>query len=202
MLAYTPKFHSRLERVMSRAVADAPALGGLSADLKSLEEASGLIRDELRSVKEGVDGIPSDLPQMIIDKVDSSLERTADVIVRRIQQLPAAPKPAVDAAVLPVLRILIQAQGVAMDATPGELVGGRGKQTKDNAAIRALRESKAITDADAVLSNDVLGRVLAALRDFDSVARSYRSLRWWEMHYLCADIAALINPESGAPGTD
>lgn len=196
MLAYIPKFHERVDRALSRALGG--SVGALS-DIRSavvtkLPAAIASVAQDNVELRGKVDAIPARIDQAKADtlvQVKADLATTADRIVSDLRPQPVPiPPPDIDARLAPALRILIQAQALALDATPDETVG-KPKQFKDDVAIEALRMSDAAATARTVLPQALTDRFDRALRKFDDPTPAHRSRRWSEMQQLCAEIAAL-----------
>lgn len=196
MLAYIPKFHERVDRALSRAVGGSvAALSDIrSAVVTKLPAAIASVAQDTVEIRGKVDAIPTRIDQAKADtlaQVKADLATTADRIVKDLRPEPVPPPPVdIDARLAPALRILIQAQAIALDATPDETVG-KSKQFKDDVAIEALRTSDAAGTAREVLTETLKDRFDQALKKFDDPTPAHRSRRWSEMQQLCAEIAAL-----------
>lgn len=201
MLTYVPKFHDRIDRALSRALGGATVLSEIrTAVVSTLPGAIAPLAPDLAAIRAQVGALPAHIDQSKIDtlsQIKTELAITATQIVGDLKSTPIpppAPPPDIDARVAPALRILIQAQGIALDATPDETVG-KPKQFKDDVAIEALRRSDTADAVRSVLPPELKDRFDRALRKFDDPTPAHRSRRWAEMQQLCVEIAALDLPD-------
>jgi hypothetical protein len=95
----------------------------------------------------------------------------------------------------PLLRLLVQVQTLALDATPGQPAKGSGGKDKigENAALDGL--SKAALAEAAALSgapHQLKDRFLRAFYEFKGTDAQQRSQRFVDVHALIAEIAAFL----------
>ncbi|NMG43227.1 hypothetical protein GPA22_05710 [Aromatoleum toluvorans] len=195
MLAYVPKFHERVDRALSRALNGVTVLSDIrAAVVTTLPGAITPVAQDIAAIREDVEAMPAHIDRSqadVLTELKAGLAATAAQIVRDLKSAPTLPPaPDLDARLAPVLRILIQAQALALDATPDETVG-KPKQFKDDVAIEALRTSDTADTARKILPPTLAQRFDRALRKFDDPTPAHRGRRWGEMQQLCAEIAAL-----------
>lgn len=187
MLTYVPKFYDQLHRSVSR------TLGGSVGALSEIRRAVRVdLPDKFEEMKPRFDALSAEVQQAgagITEALTKKVEAAAKQIVKELKPEPtSAPVPDIQARFAPLLRLLIQAQGIALDATPDETV--KGKQLKDDVAIEALRNSEAAGSATD-LPPDLRQNFDAALARFTENRAAYRFQRWWAMQQLCVAIATL-----------
>ncbi|NBA94782.1 hypothetical protein [Pseudomonas sp. R5(2019)] len=112
------------------------------------------------------------------------------------------PKPEPGGYWMPILRILIQAQAIALDASPEEKqsrksgTGERPVNSKNDAALHELSLSEATREAMCRLEQQpqLHERLKMVFRVFEGSVPDYRMVRWWEMQQLAVDISTLPPP--------
>lgn len=116
------------------------------------------------------------------------------------------PKPEPTGYWLPILRILIQAQAIVLDASPEEKQGRKGSKgegpanSKNDAALHELSLSEATRQEMHRLEQQpqLRERLNTVFRAFDGCDPDYRTVRWWEMQQLAADISTLPPPRQAS----
>lgn len=181
MYTYRPEFFRRGDRLLT---------GRLEGVKRQILSSANQIRDS-------------------VDKQERLLVNTNALVTRDYQKLETylAPTPEPTGHWLPIMRILIQAQAIALDATPEDKPKSRGVKSgapvdsKNDAALLSLSRSQAATQTMLSLNQQprLQERLKTVFRAFESVVPQYRTVRWWEMQQLAAEISILPPPEQAGP---
>lgn len=135
-----------------------------------------------------------------LSEFQALMEKSNAGLIEQIRKLPApggGPVRIGDASA-PLIRLLIQAQAIALDKTPEERLPKNDKNfpgwLKDDVAIQALGQATAEHHAALDKAPDRLKeRFSHAFDRFLTSGLSDRSERFAEMHALVADVAAFLN---------
>ena len=140
-----------------------------------------------------IDGMQSDLTT----EIRQSTIAAADDVVRRLGGLLSLPTWSVGPRALPLVRLLVQVQTLALDRTPGEIYTGPTKRFiggyKENAALDGLRNAAA--NEAAVLGPPEGGlaqRFQHAFDPFEGVDPADRSKRFVELSNLIRAIGSVV----------
>jgi len=195
-------------------------VSAVAADTTTLKQSVVDARTDVATAREQIQKQLTEAQRLLLERADTSDKATAttlgtlradvatdmtgllkasadDVVKRVLAGLPPI-RVEVNDKSAPLVRLLIQAQAVALDETPDEVFQTNDKkskgQLKDDVAIVAL--GQAATRHDAVLDaapHELKTRFRNAFEQFSSNALPDRSKRFDEMHALVAEVAAFLN---------
>ena len=161
---------------------------------QQLVDLSTLVKDKSKDMLDVLQDRPS------LSEFQAVLDKSNAGLIEQIKKLPV-PGGAfvrVDDKSAPLIRLLIQAQAIALDETPDERLPKNDKNfpgwLKDDVAILALGRAAAAHHTVLDKAPDRLKERLS--RAFDKFSKNSlpdRSERFAEMHALVADVAAFLN---------
>jgi hypothetical protein len=133
----------------------------------------------------------------VVTDMAALMKASADEVVTRVLAGQAPARIDLNDTSAPLVRLLIQAQAIAIDETPDDVFPKSDKRfpgwLKDDGAIVTLGQAAArhavVLDA---APNDLRARFLRAFDRFASNTLSERSRRLADMHSLVAEIAAFL----------
>lgn len=195
-------------------------VSAVAADTTTLKQSVVDTQADVATARQQIQSQLANTQQLLLDRADASdkattttlgtlrvdvvtdmtnlVKTSADDVVKRVLAGLPPIRIEVNDKSAPLVRLLIQAQAVALDETPDELIKTNNKklagQLKDNVAIVALGQAAARHDAvlDAA-PNDLQTRFRNAFEQFSSNDLPSRSKRFDEMHALVTEVAAFLN---------
>jgi hypothetical protein len=150
--------------------------------------------DNARKVLEAKIQVAQDKVDNVTTKLQIAISATADNIVQRVIAGVHRPASSVNEKSAPLVRLLIQAQALALDETPDERDKKFPDRLKNDISIEKLGEAAEKRDGElAAAHNDLQARFRTAFVPFGSTSLPDRAKRFADMHALISEIAAFLN---------
>ena len=218
MEQYTPELYRALLTPVS---IDLGSTVGAIADIRTAVQttiptavaaAASDIGGQIKLQAAALNGIPQSLTTLtqrigtpkidLLNDVKAMITLAASDIVNSVQAV--RPHIVLEERGAPLVRLLVQAQAVVIDATPSEPYNGTDKQyktwSKNDVALHQLL-SAALKHSDVLGTGPIKERLVHAfdrLSEVDDLLS--RSKRFDEIHRLIEDIAAYLNDPGAAAG--
>ena len=191
--AAVSRVDTRTQAILSQVDAVAARANVLDQRLMDTRVDLGNTRQSLEALLRGTDKKVDDASAAL----KAAIQVAADDVVQRVAAgLPQA-APTVNDRSAPLVRLLIQAQAIALDETPDERFPKNHKQhpdwLKDDVAILELGLAAAKLDGDlASAPNALRDRFRRAFEKFSSNSLPERAKRFADMHALVGEVAAFL----------
>ena len=191
----------------------------IAADTTALKQSLTDARAEAANARQQIQSQLADAQRLLLDRADVSdktiaktlgtlrvdvvtdmtdlVKASADDVVKRVLAGQVPVRIEVNDKSAPLVRLLIQAQAVALDETPDDLFPKNDKKfpgwLKDDGAIVTLGQAAAKhADVLDAAPNNLKARFLLAFEKFSSNTLADRSKRFADMHSLVGEIATFL----------
>jgi hypothetical protein len=170
------------------------AVAGQATNVGTLLTDTRVDLDNARKALEAKIQVTQDKVDTATTKLQTAISATAHDIVQRVIAGVHHPASSVNEKSAPLVRLLIQAQALALDETPDERDKKFPDRLKNDVSIEKLGEAAEKRAGElAAAHNDLQARFRTAFVPFGSTSLPDRAKRFADMHALISEIAAFLS---------